>query len=153
MINRYLFKTQFSDDFSSFVEMKIQQGNKDTAKKVQSLLRDFETIVVEKSYRKPYIDRYIYECWHSETVSVNDVWTVYWKTCYMINVLKYMCHMGMECYIPPKPKVPSGRFTPRKNLTRFSLRVTVCALKENSTYRMFLLCRLLSGFYIAPLSE
>ena len=112
MIDRYLFKTQFSDYFSSFVEMKIQQGNKDTAKKVQSLLRDFEMIVVEKSYGKSFIDKYIYECWHHETVSVNDVWTVYWKTCYMINVLKYMCHMGMECYIPPKPKVPSRRYTP-----------------------------------------
>lgn len=110
MNNNIIFKSSFSNVFNEYLRIRLNQGVKINHE--LTLMKELDQIIVKK--RKPVdrITRELIEEWKELQSNESDR-TKYGKSCQMIRFCTYLCQIGIDSFIMPKPKRPSNFFVPR----------------------------------------
>jgi len=94
---------------NNFIGMKNACGY--DALHIKSVLLEFDKFFVAEGVNELYIKKIHIEKWRA--TRINDCeWTLYYKYSAWSQFCRYMCHIGIECYIPRMPKQPADSFTP-----------------------------------------
>lgn len=110
MNNTVVFKSSFARIINEYLSIRQNQGV-NIANEL-TIMKELDQIIAR--YRKPVerITRGIIEEWKCLQLNESDR-TKYAKACQMITFCKYLCHIGIDSYIMPKPKRPANSFVPR----------------------------------------
>lgn len=109
-MNETVFRSNFARVFKEYLSIRQNQGVKIIHE--ETLLKELDQIMYR--HREPVgrVTREIIEEWKALQSNESDR-TKYAKACQMIRFCTYLCHIGIDSYIMPKPKRPANSFVPR----------------------------------------
>lgn len=109
MSKAYVFRSVFAPYILEFLKMK---GNLViNADVYRHTLQQWDETMLEKGYSDLYVTREMVAAWESRLNNICDR-TSYAKHTQLIQFLKYMCRLGIECHVPKIPKRPANMYTP-----------------------------------------
>jgi len=109
MNKQFEYKSVFAPYFHSFLKMKDAMGYSLT--KFQYIFKEFDHFFMETGVTDVHITRHQINAWKATRVNDRDR-TLYDKYSVLSQFCRYMCHLGMECYIPRLPKPKDTDFIP-----------------------------------------
>lgn len=107
-MSKYIFRSVLSKYFISFMNAKEALGIR--TDKYLSLFKEFDTFCVNEKLEAPIITKSLILKWKSCRVNDSTA-TIYDKYSILSQLAKYMCHIGISCYIPHMPRSPLKRYT------------------------------------------
>ncbi|SHL58510.1 tyrosine-type recombinase/integrase [Chryseobacterium polytrichastri] len=98
----YIFKSKFASYINSFLKEKKQKGLSDT-KVLKGFMLEFDKFFQEYSITDLNITEDIILQWRNTRISESKR-TLYYKYTAWVNFCRYLCSIGIECYIPRTPR-------------------------------------------------
>ncbi len=111
MNNTIILKSSFARVINEYLRIRQSQGV-NIAHEL-TIMKELDQIMVRHGKPVEQITRELIEEWQSMQFNESDR-TKYAKACQMIRFCTYLCHIGIDSYIMPKPKRPANFCT--KNL-------------------------------------
>ena len=109
MSKGYVFRSAFAPYILEFLKMK---GNLVVNSDVyRHTLQQWDEAMLENGFNELYVTREMVSAWENSLRNICDR-TSYTKHTQLIQFLKYMCRLGIECFVPRIPKRPSSMYTP-----------------------------------------
>lgn len=109
MSKGYVFRSVFAPYIMEFLKMKGSLVvNPDI---YRHTLQQWDQAMLEKGFNELYVTREMVSAWKKTLVGICDR-TSYAKNIQLIQFLKYMCRLGIECFVPRIPKRPPNMYTP-----------------------------------------
>lgn len=110
MNSTIIFKSSFAQVINEYLRIRQNQGV--NIRYELTIMKELDQIIARR--RKPVerITRELIEEWKSLQSNESDR-TKYAKACQMIRFCTYLCQIGIDSYIMPKPKRPGNSFVPR----------------------------------------
>ena len=109
MSKGYVFRSAFAPYILEFLKMK---GNLVVNSDVyHHTLQQWDEAMLENGFNELYVTRGMVSAWENSLRNICDR-TSYAKHTQLIQFLKYMCRLGIECFVPRIPKRPSNMYTP-----------------------------------------
>lgn len=110
MNNTIIFKSSFARVINEYLRIRQSQGV-NIAHEL-TIMKELDQIMLRHGKPVERITRELIEEWQSMQFNESDR-TKYAKACQMIRFCTYLCHIGIDSYIMPKPKRPANSFVPR----------------------------------------
>lgn len=110
MNNTIIFKSSFARVINEYLRIRQSQGV-NIAHEL-TIMKELDQIMARHGKPVERITRELIEEWQSMQFNESDR-TKYAKACQMIRFCTYLCHIGIDSYIMPKPKRPANSFVPR----------------------------------------
>lgn len=105
----YEYKSVFAPYILDFLNMKSKlMRNADI---YAHTLYQWDIAMLKGRFSELYVTKDMYTYWSDQLENISDR-TSYTKHGQIITFLKYLCRMGVECYIPRHPKRPANTYTP-----------------------------------------
>jgi integrase len=108
-MNKFNYASIFAPYMHNFIAMKNACGY--DALRTKWILFEFDNFFVLKGAKELHIKKVQIEKWRDTRINDSDR-TLYSKYSVWSQFCRYMCHTGIECYIPRLPKQPDCGFTP-----------------------------------------
>lgn len=121
MNNTIIFKSSFARVINEYLRIRQSQGV-NIAHEL-TIMKELDQIMARHGKPVERITRELIEEWQSMQFNESDR-TKYAKACQMIRFCTYLCHIGIDSYIMPKPKrrpiLLYQESSPKKKLQKFS---------------------------------
>ena len=108
-MNRFNYNSVFAPYMSNFVSMKNACGY--DVLRTKWILLEFDNFFVAERVNELHIKKAQIEKWRVTRINDSER-TLYTKYSVWSQFCRYMCHIGIECFIPRLPKEPACGFTP-----------------------------------------
>jgi len=109
MSEQYKYRSVFAPYFESFLRMKDTMGY--GLSKFRSIFIELDRFFLETGVTDAYITREQIAGWRKTRVN-DKARTLYDKYSVLSQFCRYMCHLGLECYIPRLPRRKDLDFIP-----------------------------------------
>ena len=109
MSDRYVFQSVFAPYIREFLKMKSSLVLNSNI--YRHTLQQWDEAMLKNGYKELYVTREMVSAWEGSLNNICDR-TSYAKHTQIIQFLKYMCRLGIECYVPRIPKRPTNMYTP-----------------------------------------
>jgi integrase len=108
-MNEFYYSSIFASYMNNFIGMKNACGF--DALRTKWILLEFDKFFVAERINELSIKKVQIEKWRTTRINDSEK-TLYSKYSVWSQFCRYMCHIGIECYIPRLPKQPDSGFTP-----------------------------------------
>lgn len=109
MSNKHEYRSVFAPYISAF--MKIKSAVVSKTADYGHTLKQWDDAMILNKRSELYVTKEMVCEWEKSLYPTSDV-TSYHKHSQLIQFLKYLCRLGIECYVPRLPKRPSSTYTP-----------------------------------------
>lgn len=107
---RYTYKSPLKEYMYAFLDFKVSMNQDEFS--YAFLFKHLDAFLVEREYRKTFIDREIYKEWLATRVNSVSPVTLSRESSMMRTFLTFSTKMGNECYIPPPRNYPERNYVP-----------------------------------------
>ena len=108
-MNKFDYASIFAPYMHNFIQMKNACGY--DALRTKWILLELDVFFVSEGVKELHIQKDQIEKWRTTRMNDSEQ-TLYSKYSVWSQFCRYMCHIGIDCYIPRLPKPPDCGFTP-----------------------------------------
>ena len=108
-MNPFNYRSIFAPYFNQFIGMKNACGY--DALRTKWILLEFDKFFIVEGVNELHIKKDQIEKWRTTRINDSER-TLYTKYSVWSQFCRYMCHIGVDCFIPRLPKEPACGFTP-----------------------------------------
>lgn len=109
MSKTYRYSSVFAPYITSF--LKIKSAVVSSTAIYGHTLKQWDDAMIRNKRSELYVTKEMIREWENSLYATSDR-TSYTKHLQLIQFLKYLCRLGVECYVPRIPKRPSNTYTP-----------------------------------------
>jgi integrase len=108
-MNKFNYQSIFAPCMKRFIQMKNACGI--DSLRTKWILLEFDNYFIAEGVTDLHIKKSHIEKWRTTRINDSES-TLYTKYSHWSQFCRYMCHIGIDCYIPRLPKQPTRGFTP-----------------------------------------